>query len=599
MFENMFSVHKLFNLLLITTMIYQLIHVTLNYRQYRTIIKTELEYFESGDLPSLTFCRRDHDWRFEKKEKVNDEYKSIEYEFGYNNDILIDKPQQKWKLHVQLFPIPISQAWDDDDYYASMTDVMITNVSSLKCVTLFSKLQLNSSKDQHKVKIRKPTIYIVIYDEKRNVNYYLSAHPANQLLTSMAMSNMIPNATLTYFNLDVKTEYSLPLPYDTKCVNYEDNIGKDKDAYKSMKECEDERKIMMNSSSQFKSNELISKKLENECPNDCKREIFYFHLVGWSGIEQYSGEGERIIQIKRVNRDENLYHLPEITFISYLCSIGGIMSMWIGISVMSEGRRIFNMFLAIKIKLSKSSDSEHYTNKYIPMLYIVICIIISSLQTYDTFSQFFNYEYIIRLSSDIKLQFPSIQLFQRTNIDLHNLYKDLNATNQEGRKILIEDIFRRIIRIDCQILQNKQSIPCDQYYHYDEYYNLDGDHLNGNINRFTLMQSIARRINESNQTNNLQLNIEDKPRIEFDINYYSYYNSFTMIQFIEGDIGDGLMILAENGYRYDISFTQRSIELLPSPYSTDCLKYPTDAYISEHACYKECISRLWINIRDV
>ena len=75
-------------------MIYQLIHVTLNYRQYRTIMKTELEYFESGDLPSLTLCRRDHDWQFEKKWKFDNGYKWIIYEFTYNNDKLIDKAQQ-------------------------------------------------------------------------------------------------------------------------------------------------------------------------------------------------------------------------------------------------------------------------------------------------------------------------------------------------------------------------------------------------------------------------------------------------------------------------------------------------------------------------
>ena len=73
MFHNIISVHKLFKLSIISIMIYQLVDVTLNYRQYRTIIKSDLKYFESGDLPSVTLCRHDHDWQFEKKSKVNNQ----------------------------------------------------------------------------------------------------------------------------------------------------------------------------------------------------------------------------------------------------------------------------------------------------------------------------------------------------------------------------------------------------------------------------------------------------------------------------------------------------------------------------------------------
>jgi len=52
-------------------MIYQLIDMTINYRQYPTIIKSDLTYFESGDLPSLTFCSSDYHWDFVSKSVVN------------------------------------------------------------------------------------------------------------------------------------------------------------------------------------------------------------------------------------------------------------------------------------------------------------------------------------------------------------------------------------------------------------------------------------------------------------------------------------------------------------------------------------------------
>ena len=122
---------------------------------------------------------------------------------------------------------------------------------------------------------------IIIYDE-RSANYYLSVHPANQLVTSMPKRNIIRRATNSIFSLNVKTEYLLALPYDTKCFNYEDNIGKGKDAFKSVKECEDKCKIIMNSSYQLNFNQLISKQFQCDCPIDCKKETVYLDLDAWS-----------------------------------------------------------------------------------------------------------------------------------------------------------------------------------------------------------------------------------------------------------------------------------------------------------------------------
>jgi len=50
-----------------------------------TIIKSDLKYFESGDLPSLTLCRNDYDWQFIGKYKENGT-KQIYYQFDYYNE---------------------------------------------------------------------------------------------------------------------------------------------------------------------------------------------------------------------------------------------------------------------------------------------------------------------------------------------------------------------------------------------------------------------------------------------------------------------------------------------------------------------------------
>src|ERR1700733_2048099 len=87
MFNKMSYTRRLFLISIITIMIYQLIDVTINYLQYPTIIKTDLTYFESGDLPSLTLCPRDYHWDFVNKSVYYSNLAGTDifrYEFAYN-----------------------------------------------------------------------------------------------------------------------------------------------------------------------------------------------------------------------------------------------------------------------------------------------------------------------------------------------------------------------------------------------------------------------------------------------------------------------------------------------------------------------------------
>jgi hypothetical protein len=74
---------KPIKILIFFLMSIQLIDLTLNYREYKTIMKTDIKYF-TGDLPSITLCRRDHDWKFDNKSIL--EENKIEYKFVYTNN---------------------------------------------------------------------------------------------------------------------------------------------------------------------------------------------------------------------------------------------------------------------------------------------------------------------------------------------------------------------------------------------------------------------------------------------------------------------------------------------------------------------------------
>src|ERR1700735_2886577 len=209
------------------------------------------------------------------------------------------------------------------------------------------------------------------------------------------------------FNLNLKTEHLLPSPFKTDCMNYEKNIEKTNE-YKSLSECEQKCKNKI-SLSLNKSENL--KQIDCDCAKDCKTEIYYFDIP-----ESYQNNWETSILISRDKREEHVYHLPAISFVKYLCSLAEIMSMWIGISLFGEGKRILGLFLAIiRLRIKQETKAGYYKRmlKYIHLLFLVLCLSLSSLLTYNTFLQYFNYEYIVRVSSDVQLIFPSITIEQQ------------------------------------------------------------------------------------------------------------------------------------------------------------------------------------------
>src|SRR5882757_4543557 len=105
-FDKMSYTRRLFLLSIITIMIYQLIDVTINYRQYHTIIKSDFTYFESGDLPSLTFCPSDYHWNYVNK-SVSDFFglgDNFYYEFAYyiQQKINTNSIKQIWTLNLLI-----------------------------------------------------------------------------------------------------------------------------------------------------------------------------------------------------------------------------------------------------------------------------------------------------------------------------------------------------------------------------------------------------------------------------------------------------------------------------------------------------------------
>ena len=77
--------------------------------------------------------------------------------------------------------------------------------------------------------------------------------------------------------------------------------------------------------------EIITSECSNECRSDCK---FSYYLWQLNSRKRNRDEGHtHLINIKP-NRlpDIHINYLPQITFISFVCSFGGLLGMWLGLS---------------------------------------------------------------------------------------------------------------------------------------------------------------------------------------------------------------------------------------------------------------------------
>src|ERR1700742_1293308 len=110
MFRNHLSQFKLFKLLIVSTMIYQLIDLTLEYRKYKTIVKSDLKYFESGDLPSITLCRKYYDWQLTNKSRMFRNEGMI-YQFAYIDENTTSRIGDKIiQSKINVYSVPSSSS---------------------------------------------------------------------------------------------------------------------------------------------------------------------------------------------------------------------------------------------------------------------------------------------------------------------------------------------------------------------------------------------------------------------------------------------------------------------------------------------------------
>lgn len=111
---------------------------------------------------------------------------------------------------------------------------------------------------------------------------------------------------------------------------------------------------------------LLNDLCENECKNDCDQEFYDFEIRNKEANHYYSWSS--LIDIKVMHRnspDMMIEHLPKMTLIDFMSSFGGLMGIWLGLSVIAFYDFIINVFkyLIIKPKSKFSRDKNRMNSK--------------------------------------------------------------------------------------------------------------------------------------------------------------------------------------------------------------------------------------------
>ena len=99
----------------------------------------------------------------------------------------------------------------------------------------------------------------------------------------------------------------------------------------------------------------------DECPKDCIHK--YYSLDKEMVIQYYVEIGQIYIYIQHdAKPDVCITHIPEITFISLMCNLGGLIGMWLGISLVMVLEEFYKIMIILKnfFKSYKFKDNPVY-----------------------------------------------------------------------------------------------------------------------------------------------------------------------------------------------------------------------------------------------
>jgi hypothetical protein len=272
--------------------------------------------------------------------------------------------------------------------------------------------------------------------------------------------NIPPQFITTYYKIKLnyffKFEYQtmeeilLSLPYESDCYDYEQS--KELFSSKSKEDCilnylkkKEYKKCKFNRQWLYEKYEFLSNKTRYEphnctiqynkeeyngiCKKDCKT-IRYTLSVKQSSTRGLNGSGGYIVPSSWYKI--KVTHLPKMDLITYLCSIGILNGMWIGISIystLSYLEQLFDKFIG------KFAIFRHLSN-YLRIKFfrkfrkimalekksiIILCVVLMLIQIFGVIKNYLEYDVITRIEMKTHFKIPKMSTVPEPNDSRYDL----------------------------------------------------------------------------------------------------------------------------------------------------------------------------------
>jgi hypothetical protein len=431
---NLITVFKIFASIVF---IYQSILLTIDYLKYETVIDLKLVPQYEHSFPAISFC-------------LKSKFGSFRIESGKSANFTIS--DRFGEIFCEIDELKNCRAFTR--FFESMTPF------GFECITLFSELD-ELIKNSFGIRVSTD----IEWNTGKKFNLLLHHHiiPPH-MHTNMIEVGVYEISIVEYFSIK---EGLLPYPYETNCYDYQ----KYSDSYRSREDCIvkyyqrkefdqfgcNRKWLYYNPenmtgvkicSKLFKTNYTLTNdklSLDKICPKHCDNQ--YIDIRG-KGIGSVLKGTEKVLRlISNIREHISITHLPKMNFIEYFSSIGGLFSMWFGISLfhlilylwakltdfIEEFTQINNISGIIRSKLIHWNEIYRLKNKF-KILIILIFSIFTIYQISEVIIGYLEYGTLTRVQMNQK-QFNQRMIFglmpHYMNLDkLLEIYPELKRENR-------------------------------------------------------------------------------------------------------------------------------------------------------------------------